>query len=79
MPILDGAGDLARNYDAWLCDIWCVVHNGRDAFPEAHKALSAFREAGGTVILITNAPAPGQKSFRSSTTTEFPRTPTMAL
>jgi len=58
IPILDGARDLARRYDAWLCDIWGVVHNGRDVFPEAHKALSAFREAGGTVILITNAPRP---------------------
>ena len=58
IPILDSARELASNYDAWLCDIWGVVHNGRDAFPDAHKALSAFRESGGTVILITNAPRP---------------------
>ncbi|MGI9408198.1 MAG: TIGR01459 family HAD-type hydrolase [Hyphomicrobiaceae bacterium] len=50
--------ELASNYDAVLCDIWGVVHNGRDAFPEAHKALSAFRKSGGTVVLVSNAPRP---------------------
>ena len=58
IPIIEGARDLAGNYDAWLCDIWGVVHNGRDAFSEAHEALSAFRKTGGTVVLITNAPRP---------------------
>ncbi len=58
IPIIEGAESLAGHYDAWLCDIWGVVHNGRDAFPKAHEALSAFRKAGGTVVLITNAPRP---------------------
>jgi HAD superfamily hydrolase (TIGR01459 family) len=47
---------LARGYDVLLCDIWGVVHNGIAAFPEACTALARFREGGGTVILITNAP-----------------------
>jgi HAD superfamily hydrolase (TIGR01459 family) len=32
------------------------VHNGIAAFPDACAALTRFREGGGTVILITNAP-----------------------
>ncbi|HEX3506439.1 MAG TPA: TIGR01459 family HAD-type hydrolase [Xanthobacteraceae bacterium] len=47
---------LARGYDVLLCDIWGVVHNGIAAFPDACAALTRFREGGGTVILITNAP-----------------------
>jgi HAD superfamily hydrolase (TIGR01459 family) len=47
---------LARGYDVLLCDIWGVVHNGIAAFPEACAALTRFRQGGGTVILITNAP-----------------------
>ena len=35
-----------------------MLHNGRDAFPRASAALAAFRQAGGTVVLITNAPRP---------------------
>jgi HAD superfamily hydrolase (TIGR01459 family) len=47
---------LARRYDVLLCDIWGVVHNGVAAFPQACDALMRFRNGGGTVILITNAP-----------------------
>jgi HAD superfamily hydrolase (TIGR01459 family) len=34
------------------------VHNGVTAFPDACDALARFRAAGGTVLLITNAPRP---------------------
>lgn len=50
---------LAENYDAVLSDVWGVVHNGVVATPSACEALTRFREQGGTVILITNAPRPG--------------------
>jgi HAD superfamily hydrolase (TIGR01459 family) len=58
IPIIDGLGALSGRYDAILCDIWGVLHNGRDAFRPASEALAAFRRSGGTVILITNAPRP---------------------
>ena len=41
-----------------LCDVWGVIHNGVHAFPEAAAALSAAREKGLAVVLITNAPRP---------------------
>jgi HAD superfamily hydrolase (TIGR01459 family) len=49
---------LANDYDALLCDVWGVVHNGLTAFAPACEALMRFRRRGGTVILITNAPRP---------------------
>ncbi|MDE1973599.1 MAG: TIGR01459 family HAD-type hydrolase [Hyphomicrobiales bacterium] len=52
-------GLLAGGYDVLFCDVWGVVHNGVAAFPQACEALIRFRRAGGTVILITNAPRPG--------------------
>jgi HAD superfamily hydrolase (TIGR01459 family) len=58
IPIIDGLGALSGRYDAILCDIWGVLHNGRDAFRAASEALAAFRRSGGTVVLITNAPRP---------------------
>ena len=51
---------LAPDYDAVLCDVWGVVHNGLAAFPEACKALMRIRERGSNVVLITNAPRPGK-------------------
>jgi len=47
---------LAGRYDALLCDVWGVIHNGVAAFPDAVEALSHYRAGGGRVILITNAP-----------------------
>jgi HAD superfamily hydrolase (TIGR01459 family) len=49
----------AANYDVLLCDVWGVVHNGVAATADACEALRRFRAQGGTVILITNAPRPG--------------------
>jgi HAD superfamily hydrolase (TIGR01459 family) len=40
------------------------VHNGLAAFADACAALTKFREAGGTVILITNAPRPDSAVVR---------------
>ena len=51
---------LAPAYDIVLSDVWGVVHNGIDAAPTACDALARFREKGGTVVLITNAPRPGE-------------------
>ncbi|MGJ5178733.1 TIGR01459 family HAD-type hydrolase [Bradyrhizobium oligotrophicum] len=47
-----------------LSDIWGVVHNGLESFPEACDALHRFRREGGTVILITNAPRPADSVQR---------------
>jgi HAD superfamily hydrolase (TIGR01459 family) len=50
--------ELVDGVDVVLSDIWGVVHNGLESFPEACQALRTFRDRGGTVILITNAPRP---------------------
>jgi len=56
--------DLTGSVDVVLSDIWGVVHNGLEAFPEACEALHRFRQGGGTVILITNAPRPADSVQR---------------
>jgi HAD superfamily hydrolase (TIGR01459 family) len=58
-PFTTHFATLALAYDVLLCDVWGVVHNGVTATPESCDALMRFRSAGGTVILITNAPRPG--------------------
>jgi len=58
IPLIGGLSALAGRYDAILCDIWGVLHNGHNAFPRASEALVAFRRGGGTVVLLTNAPRP---------------------
>jgi HAD superfamily hydrolase (TIGR01459 family) len=57
--LLRAFAPLAAGYDVVLSDVWGVVHNGVVATPEACDALVRFRQDGGTVVLITNAPRPG--------------------
>ncbi len=51
---------LAPDYDVLLCDVWGVVHNGLAALPDACDALMRARARGAVVVLITNAPRPGE-------------------
>src|SRR5580765_914309 len=56
--------DLVGETELVLSDIWGVVHNGLESFPEACEALQTFRQQGGTVILITSAPRPADSVQR---------------
>lgn len=59
-----GLSAISGQYDSILCDVWGVIHNGRAAFTEACAALDAFRQQGGRVCLITNAPVPKAQVIR---------------
>jgi HAD superfamily hydrolase (TIGR01459 family) len=54
----------ASGYDVVLSDVWGVIHNGVAATSAACDALTRFRGQGGTVMLITNAPRPGEVVIR---------------
>ena len=58
IPIVDHVAPFSAGVEAWICDIWGVVHNGVAAFTPAVEACRAFRARGGTVLLLTNAPRP---------------------
>jgi len=64
LRFVEGLRDLVGNVEVVLSDIWGVVHNGLEAFPEACEALRSFRTRGGVVILITNAPRPADSVQR---------------
>ena len=58
IPILTSIAALAESSDAWIVDIWGVMHNGARAHPAAGAACRAFRKRGGIVMLLSNAPRP---------------------
>jgi HAD superfamily hydrolase (TIGR01459 family) len=62
--ILESCSSLLGRYDVLLCDVWGVVHDGRVAFAGANAVLAAFRERGGTVVLVSNAPTPSDNVAR---------------
>jgi HAD superfamily hydrolase (TIGR01459 family) len=55
---ISGLSEIARDYDVLLCDVWGVIHNGRESFPAACAALERFAAERGPVILISNSPRP---------------------
>jgi HAD superfamily hydrolase (TIGR01459 family) len=57
--LLPGLHEIAERYDALLCDIWGVVHNGRVPFADGCAALARFRTGRGPVVLVSNSPRPG--------------------
>jgi HAD superfamily hydrolase (TIGR01459 family) len=56
--LIGGLSEIAENYDALICDVWGVVHDGANAYPGAVDALIKFRQTRGRVVLLTNAPRP---------------------
>ena len=55
---IQGLSELASRYDVLLCDVWGVIHNGRESFPVACAALAKWRAEVGPVVLISNSPRP---------------------
>ena len=51
-----GIEEVINNYEAFLIDLWGVVHNGVKLFPNILKLLQKIKEHNKEVIFITNAP-----------------------
>jgi HAD superfamily hydrolase (TIGR01459 family) len=51
--ILSGLREIAGEYDALICDVWGVLHDGVRAFPQAVEALRRFKQSGGRVVLLS--------------------------
>lgn len=58
--IIRSLDEIATQYDVLFCDLWGCVHNGHEPYPAAIAALQRFRQGGGQVVLMTNAPRPSQ-------------------
>src|SRR3954467_11614894 len=72
-PFINHFASLAGEYDVVLSDVWGVIHNGVVATAPACDALTRFRAEGGTVLLITNAPRPGEVVTRFLDKVSVPR------
>lgn len=49
-------GPLAAEYDGFIVDLWGVVHDGVSVYPGSTECLTALRDAGKRVVLLSNAP-----------------------
>ena len=48
--------DIAEQYDAFIIDLWGVMHDGTQLYAGAKAAIAALHAAGKKVIFLSNAP-----------------------
>ena len=53
---INALSQIAADYDAYLIDLWGVLHNGQQAFPEAILALAELKLLQKKIILLSNSP-----------------------
>lgn len=53
---INNLSQIASSYDAYIVDLWGVLHNGQQAFPEAVLALAELKALQKKVILLSNSP-----------------------
>lgn len=56
VPVYPGLSALAERYDAFIIDLWGVMHDGLKAYPAAVEALKELRRAGKRSVILSNAP-----------------------
>lgn len=64
IPVLQSIAPFGPTSDLWFVDIWGVMHNGVEPYASSVAACEAFREQGGTVLLVTNSPRPRESVGR---------------
>ena len=50
--------EVSEEYDALICDVWGVIHNGRELFSGINECLKNYIANDGVIILLSNAPRP---------------------
>ena len=56
VPYFDGFADVADRYDAFILDVWGVLHDGVTLYPGVVDTLEHLTAAGKPFVMLTNAP-----------------------
>jgi len=60
MKKLASIKEIALAHKGIICDLWGVVHNGHEAYPEALHALEMAQGNGLFLVLLSNSPRPSE-------------------
>lgn len=61
MQSLTNLSAVADRYDAFILDLWGVIHDGSHLYPGVHAALTQMRKADKKIIMLSNAPRHARK------------------
>lgn len=56
VSLYDGLSAISDNYDGFIIDLWGVMHDGVQAFPDAVDCVSRLKRAGKRIAILSNAP-----------------------
>ncbi len=56
VSLLEGLSAISDNYDGYIIDLWGVMHDGVQAFPEALDCVARLKQAGKGIAILSNAP-----------------------
>ncbi|MBF0095281.1 MAG: TIGR01459 family HAD-type hydrolase [Alphaproteobacteria bacterium] len=71
--MLPGFAPLAERYDAFILDLWGVIHDGSRAYPHAVATLERLRGTGKPTVLLSNAPRRGHALVQGMEAMGIPR------
>jgi len=57
---IQGLKEISNKYDVYFIDLWGVMHNGVECYPEAINVLEKLKKNNKKIILISNAPRPNK-------------------
>ena len=57
---IKGISQVQNKYDAFFIDLWGVIHNGVELYPEAINVLENLSKLQKRFVLISNAPRPSK-------------------
>ena len=58
--IIEGLSEVHTRYDTFFIDLWGVVHNGVQLYPQAIEVLKNINKLEKRFVLISNAPRPSK-------------------
>ena len=58
--LIKGLSQIQSKYDAFLIDLWGVMHNGIQLYPSAIDVLKNLNKFNKRFVLISNAPRPSK-------------------
>jgi|TARA_B100001559_G_C16420536_1_gene584860 HAD superfamily hydrolase (TIGR01459 family) len=61
---IKGLSQVQSRYDAFFIDLWGVMHNGIQLYPEAIKVLENLNKLNKRFVFISNAPRPSENVKR---------------
>ena len=58
--LIKGLSEIQSKYDAFFIDLWGVIHNGIELYPNAINVLKNLNKLNKRFVLISNAPRPSE-------------------